>query len=237
MASEAFPLYRLPLEIRYMIWEQTWPEGRVIEAGSQDNPVWEDESSDEPSDYLVLRLSSTISAFLDHDFGTRDVYDDPLENLYDPIVLQVCRESRAVTLRRYVRMTHSKLDHSFYLDPDRDIFWLSTDMTDCLYDLRLLKGFIQVFLCEEGGEGNRINAESQGELENQEGGGGQNETVEEEGATADDDIKLARETMERDSAIARALPWTVQYMDQKKHVFCQWSKTSCAVEGVCVKVR
>ena len=32
------------------------------------------------------------------------------------------------------------------------------------------------------------------------------------------DMEFAREMMERDSAIVRELPWTAQYMDEKRNV-------------------
>lgn len=260
-----------------MVWEQTWPEGRVVEAGLYDNQDWEVQSGDEPTEYLALQLSSTISTFLDHDFGGRIIEDRPIKKCSDPIALQICRESRAFTLRHYFRMTHSKLGRLFYLNPNRDIFWLSTDMTDSLGDLELLKGYyaecwgriksvlvsweeyayesypkhvlphitglqvVQVLLGEDDDEGNQLKTENQGETENQEERGDQNETdnkdeTEKEDGTEDDDsdMKFAREMMERDSAMARGLPWTVQYMDQKTNVFCQWSKARGVVEGVCV---
>lgn len=43
-------------------------------------------------------------------------------------------------------------------------------------------------------------------------------------------MKFAREMVKRDSAMATGLPWAVQYMDQERNVFCQWSKARGAVE-------
>ena len=134
MASETFPFNRLLPEIRLMVWEQTWPEGRVVEVGLYDNQDWEVQSGDEPTEYMALRLSGTISTFLNHDFGSRIIEDPAIEKCLDPIALQICRESRAVTLRHYVRMTHSKLGRSFYLGSSRHLLWLSTDMTDSFGD-------------------------------------------------------------------------------------------------------
>lgn len=48
------------------------------------------------------------------------------------------------------------------------------------------------------------------------------ETEGEDGTEDDDsDMKFAREMVERDSAMATGLPWTVQYMDQMRNVLCQ----------------
>lgn len=262
-----------------MVWEQTWPEGRVVEAGLYDNQDWEapsgdedeDEGEGEPIEYLALRLSSTISTFLDHDFGGRIVENRPIEKCSDPVALQVCRESRAITLRHYFRMTHSKLGRSFYLNPDRDIFWPSTDMTDSLGELELLKGYyaecwgriqsvlvsweeyasksypqhvlprvtglrvVQVLLGKEDNEGDQLQTENQGETGDREESADQDVREKENRTEEDDwDMEFARKMMERDSAMAKGLPWTVQYMDQKRNVFCQWSKAGGAVQGVCV---
>lgn len=87
MASETFPFYRLPPEIRSIVWEQTWPEGRVVEALLCDNQDWEIQSDDEPTEYLALQLSSAISTFLYHDFSSRIIEDRPIEKCSNPVAL------------------------------------------------------------------------------------------------------------------------------------------------------
>ena len=153
-----------------------------------------------------------------------------------------------------------KLGRSFYLNPDRDIFWLSTDMADYLGDLERLKGYyteccgriksVLVSWEEYAYESypkhvlphitglhvvqvllrEEDDKGHQLKTENQ-------EEAEKEDGTEDDnsDMKFAREMIERDSAMAM-LPWTVHYMYQKRNVFCQWSRARGAVEGVCVYV-
>jgi hypothetical protein len=124
----------LPSEIRLMIWEETWPEARVIEAAYAEAPGPDEsntEADDELDEYVILRPTCHLSTWVQTTFSHRILEDGPLEECPDPIALQVCHESRIHTLRKYTCMQHSKLStRAFYLYPGRDIIWLNTDVTD-----------------------------------------------------------------------------------------------------------
>lgn len=132
-----FPFRHLPPELRLKIWEDTWPEPRVIEVAdlhayshSLDKSVHGESESDEDEpdeskpeeitidyDCLCLRPTSRLSRWLHVDFGDRIVEEPPLEKCLDPISLWVNHESRVHTLRRFIPIQHPRLPFAFYFNP------------------------------------------------------------------------------------------------------------------------
>lgn len=130
---------RLLPEIRLMIWEATWLEPCIIEAAYADEwvsdngvsvlnddaaehdrpPVSDDDSeSDDGGEYVRLRLTCSLSTWLQTDIGPRILEDRPLEECLFPVALYVCCESWAHTLRQFTAARHSKLDTcAFYFNP------------------------------------------------------------------------------------------------------------------------
>lgn len=147
---DSFPLFsRLPPEIRIKIWEDTWPEPRVIELAYAEEPVYDAEEGDDSSgsndglfDRVGLRLTCGVARWLQTKFDSRIMEDQPLEKCLDPIALQVCHESRAHTIRHFTTIQHSKLDTwPFYFNRRSDILWLNTDVTDELTTLDGLRDY------------------------------------------------------------------------------------------------
>lgn len=116
----------LPVEIRLMVWEYTWPMPRVIEAVSFE--VFDDDDYEE---FTILRPVGSISKFLNHRFEWRILESKPLESCPHPVALGVCHESRQHTLKHFLAMEHSKSDAgSFFFRPLHDLLWFSLDFTD-----------------------------------------------------------------------------------------------------------
>jgi hypothetical protein len=122
---------KLSDELRLMIWEYTWPGPRMIEG-----ITCEDEEAEEYITATNLRIAGPLSALLEQDFGTRTLGGNRFEECPPPVALQVCHESRKHTLSQY--HTVESMAGPFYVNPYRDILWLSMDLTDepeCLQDL------------------------------------------------------------------------------------------------------
>jgi hypothetical protein len=119
--------------------------------------VYDDEMAEEYTDVACLRLTASLSSFLEYNFGSRAVEQKPLERCPLPIGLHVCQESRAHALPRYRFMEHMACKEGcFYFDPHRNVLWLSLDFTDdpqYLRDLQRCYGeklnTIQTLLIEE----------------------------------------------------------------------------------------
>lgn len=118
---------KLPMELRLMIWEFTWPPSRVIEA-----TYYEDLDDEEFREITILRLGGSLSGFLKRDFGSRILQDKPLEDCDQyPIALEVCNESRRHTLKKYTALQHEEYRAgSFWFSPYYDFLWFSHDFTD-----------------------------------------------------------------------------------------------------------
>ncbi|KAH9203410.1 hypothetical protein DL95DRAFT_152487 [Leptodontidium sp. 2 PMI_412] len=117
---------KLSLELRLLIWEQTWPEPRLIEAA-----ICEDETTIEYEDVAILRFAGSLSTLLDVNFGTRIIEQGPAESCLPPVSLYVCHESRKYTLKQYRLMEHTNAKaSSFYFNPRHDVLWFSFDFTD-----------------------------------------------------------------------------------------------------------
>lgn len=108
-----------------MIWEETWPEPRIIEAvlikhhgpGSDTTTI----------DRLKPRCTLFFS-WLAHSEGPHRNAAAPREPCPDPVALLVNGESRAHTLASYLRMQHFPGDeHSFYFFPHRDCLWFGDE--------------------------------------------------------------------------------------------------------------
>lgn len=112
----------LPPEVRLMIWEETWPESRIIEPVLVKNP---DSTGDTGA---RLKPRCTLSAWLAHDQGPLRHGPAPRDPCEDSVALRVNAESRAHTLSAHVYMQHSPNDeHSFYFSPRRDYLWFTAD--------------------------------------------------------------------------------------------------------------
>ena len=68
---------------------------------------------------------------LKHDLGSRILENGPFEKCPDPVVLQVCRESRDHTSKTCALMQHPNLATSaFYLNPHSDVLCLTAEILD-----------------------------------------------------------------------------------------------------------
>jgi hypothetical protein len=115
----------LPLEVRLMIWEYTWPTAQVVEAASR-----EKFDDDDYYDFTIFRPLCSLDTLLQSNFSSRPVETpSPLEKCLFPIALQICQESRLHTLETYVLIQHPDLPEcSFYFNPRQDLLWLSGDI-------------------------------------------------------------------------------------------------------------
>ncbi|CZT52253.1 uncharacterized protein RSE6_13542 [Rhynchosporium secalis] len=126
-AGHTFQLFpKLSLELRLLIWEQTWPGPRLVEAA-----ICKDETTMEYEDVSILRFAGSVSTLLNMNFGTRIMEQDPAESCPPPVSLHVCLESRQHTLKQYRLMEHTNAKAgSFYFNPHHDVLWFSFDFTD-----------------------------------------------------------------------------------------------------------
>ncbi|KAL5330845.1 hypothetical protein ACEPPN_000370 [Leptodophora sp. 'Broadleaf-Isolate-01'] len=134
-AGHTFHLFpKLPLELRLLTWEHTWPEPRLIEAA-----LCEGETTIQYTDVAILRFVGTLSTVLNMNVGRRVVEQRPVESCPPPVSLFVCHESRKHTLKQYRSMEHTNSKAgSFYFNPRHDVFWFSFDFAeepDCRRDL------------------------------------------------------------------------------------------------------
>jgi hypothetical protein len=114
---------KLPMELRLLIWEFTWPPPWIIEAIN-----YEDRNAEEFRELAILRIWGSLLKCLSRTSLTRK--DEPLEDYQHPIALWVCNESRQHTLRRYTALQHAEFKAgSFYFSPDYDILWFSPGFT------------------------------------------------------------------------------------------------------------
>jgi hypothetical protein len=88
-----------------MVWEETWPESRVIEAAYAEVSV-ASQLDDDCDGYIALRMTGRLSTWLKTDVSYSILEDAPLEECLDPVALWVCSESRAHTLRRFTCMRY-----------------------------------------------------------------------------------------------------------------------------------
>ncbi|CAM1509289.1 Fc.00g030280.m01.CDS01 [Cosmosporella sp. VM-42] len=131
----------LPLEIRLMIWEATWPEPSVIEIAllieEEEGPA-----TGQLTDDARLQPFCSISKWLesDHDWRPRTssaggprnspAWQPPTERT-DIVAFYVNSESRKHTQQNFCWMQHhGHRDWSFYYSPTRDVLWLSDDLWD-----------------------------------------------------------------------------------------------------------
>ncbi|KAL5327990.1 hypothetical protein ACEPPN_005696 [Leptodophora sp. 'Broadleaf-Isolate-01'] len=121
-AGHTFHLFpKLPLELRLLIWEHTWPEPRLIEAA-----LCEGETTIQYTDVAILRFVGTLSTVLNTNVGRRVVEQRPVESCPPPVSLFVCHESRKHTLKQYRSMEHTNSKAgSFYFNPRHDVLWFS----------------------------------------------------------------------------------------------------------------
>ncbi|KAI0516770.1 hypothetical protein F5B22DRAFT_606456 [Xylaria bambusicola] len=142
---------RLPTELRLNIWEETWPEPRILELTlsefDDDNDDGDDDDSDSSAGWHLnynekisirptCRVSTWIEKFrVDNDIiSCRDINDEkPIETYHHAVALSVCHEARIHTLRHAVKVPHPTLPRrSFFFHPAVDILWLSEDAVDQL---------------------------------------------------------------------------------------------------------
>lgn len=133
--STSFPQFqRLPTEIRLRIWKETWAEPRVIDITVGEYLTDYDENY-QRGEYATLRSLCRWSIWL-RENSTHIIVRDldakqGLGKCADPVALSVCRESRAHSLQSFISMPHWYLNkHMFFLNPQRDILWLSEDIAD-----------------------------------------------------------------------------------------------------------
>lgn len=124
---------KLPPELRLKTWEETWPEARIIEVTCGES--LQVDTCENMEDYTSssLRPICTLSRWTQEmRSGLYKDFEDekPLEPCRNPIALYISYESRAHTLRHFIRLEHQALGHSFYIDPRVDILWLSEDASD-----------------------------------------------------------------------------------------------------------
>jgi len=96
----------------------------------------EDEEAEEYIKATDFRIAGPLSALLEQDFGTRILEGNRSEECPPPVALPVCHESRKHTLSQY-HIVESMVG-PFYVNPYRDVLWLSMNLTDepeCLQDL------------------------------------------------------------------------------------------------------
>lgn len=96
----------------------------------------EDEEAEEYIEATNFRIAGPLSALLQQDFGTRILEGERSEECPPPVAVQVCHESRKHTLSQYHIV--ESMAGPFYVNPYRDVLWLSMDLTDepeCLQDL------------------------------------------------------------------------------------------------------
>jgi 2EXR family len=134
-----YALSSLPLEIRYIVWEYTWPSPMVIEPifyryrnGEDDSSDEEDDSSDEEESddgqrVIILHQLGPLSTFSGNSDNIKELAPSSmLEKFQPPVALSVCQESREFTLRHYHHLHHREVaSPSFYFHPKRDILWFS----------------------------------------------------------------------------------------------------------------
>ncbi|KAF4472819.1 phosphotransferase enzyme family [Fusarium albosuccineum] len=118
---------QLPYDVRLMIWENTWPDARIVEITSGDSLTsWDD---DLPR-FLSLRPTCYLSTWMKNNITNRCLEEEePFEECPNPVSLYVCHESRTYTLTRFTWMHHRRFSRGFYLDPQSDILWVSEDAT------------------------------------------------------------------------------------------------------------
>ncbi|KAL1865322.1 hypothetical protein Daus18300_007212 [Diaporthe australafricana] len=129
MVKESGGLYRLPLELRLRIWEETWPAARLIEVSLPPG------SSSSSSSTAARRIKpsrqvggSKVRAW---DSRAGQLEDVACAAYSHPVALQVCREARDHTLTAYRRLQHATAGAGcvFYFDPGRDVLWLHRDLS------------------------------------------------------------------------------------------------------------
>ncbi|KAK8038250.1 hypothetical protein PG994_015017 [Apiospora phragmitis] len=119
-----FRFLNLPLEIRRMIWEETWSESRILELVHK-----ETSTPTEFIEHLIIRPTCNLTKWLQLDVGSRSLDGEPMEACPNPVTLRVCHESRAYTLSRFVCMRHTALQScAFYFNPQSDVLWLGLDL-------------------------------------------------------------------------------------------------------------
>ncbi|KAH8706057.1 hypothetical protein BGW36DRAFT_284445, partial [Talaromyces proteolyticus] len=126
----------LPTEIRFMIWEHTWPAVQVVEAARRG--VFDDE---EFYDFMIFRPVGSLDTLLRTNFTSRPLETlSPLEKCPFPIALHICQESRMHTLNTYALVQHPDFPEcAFYFNPRQDLLWLSCDIasdTEALEELQ-----------------------------------------------------------------------------------------------------
>ncbi|KUI74523.1 hypothetical protein VM1G_10095 [Cytospora mali] len=136
MSFFKFPL--LPPEIRLLIWEMSWPDTRVMEAGYIDEA--DEEGDNLPDGEVGLRIACPWSQWRrSGEHIERDIEDDPMDiddetdttAMEHPVALYVCRESRVHTSKAYVSFQHAEgHGEPFYFHPRRDILWLCLELGD-----------------------------------------------------------------------------------------------------------
>jgi hypothetical protein len=134
------PFNSLPIEIRYMVWEYTWPSPVVIEPifyrrdnGEDDSSNEDEESDDEESNesnddqsVIILHPVGSLSTFSNNTLRIKGLSPAPVEKLQLPVALSVCQESREFMLRHYYHLYHQEVaSPNFYFHPKRDILWFN----------------------------------------------------------------------------------------------------------------
>lgn len=118
----------LPLELRLRIWEETWPEARLIEVSLPSGGAGSGGSTAtrriKPSRQVG---GEKVTAW---DSRAKRLEDVSCRAYTHPVALRVCRESRDHTLATYRRLQHAAVaDCAFYFDPGRDVLWLHRDLS------------------------------------------------------------------------------------------------------------
>jgi 2EXR family len=121
-----FPLFpKLSLELRIMIWEQSWPEPRLIEAGlcilqsdeegvnSDEEGVDSDEEGVDNDEESILQPGKSFSTALKGDLGCRVLEEVSFEKILEPVALQVCQESRSGSLHEFFHSLQPTLPCEF----------------------------------------------------------------------------------------------------------------------------
>ncbi|KAM5376930.1 hypothetical protein ACJZ2D_005274 [Fusarium nematophilum] len=127
---EAKPFNHLPVEVRLMIWESTWPEPRVIDITQLSDFLKKIRCEamrlhpiSSFSTWLESKPSSSYFIAYGHYF---EDFDFPrLEERQVPVALHICSESRAHTKKTFVFMDNSNdSKDSCYLNTRDDILWI-----------------------------------------------------------------------------------------------------------------